>query len=296
MTRTRPLELYWWSPRRDPRTALWELRRNHAAWLSMAMRSGSLLRNFGDELSPRIVAAVSGRRVRWAPPESADVIAIGSVLEHVAAADASGVVWGAGVRHPHFAPVAWAEERSPRFLAVRGALTRDALRLDADLPLGDPGLVVRTLYRRSTRPRGIVVVPHFLAFNRPDARSRMAQARSRGMHVIPPSASHDRICEAVAGAELVLTSSLHGMVVADALGCPVQLVSFGSTGEPPFKFSDYASAFGLSPAFHSFDAVLDGRMANVRDAAVDRSGAVSARIDDLVEGLVRSGAQLVDIA
>lgn len=255
-----------------------------------------MLRNFGDELSRRIVAEVSGRGVHWAPLESAHVIAIGSVLEHAAAADAPGMVWGAGVRQPDFAPAAWAKRRPSRFLAVRGALTRDALGLDAGTPLGDPGLIVRSLYRRSSRRRGVVVVPHFLAFNLPDARSRMAAARSNGMRVVPPSASYHRICDEVSRAELVLTSSLHGMVVADTLDCPVQLVSFGSTGEPAFKFSDYESVFGLSSDFRSFAEVLDGGMAGVREAALERSDVVTARIDDVVERLVRSAQPLVDAA
>lgn len=296
MTRKRSLELYWWSPRRDARVALWELRRNHAAWLSMTAHGGSMLRNFGDELSRRIVAEVSGRRVQWAPPESAEVIAIGSVLEHVAAADAPGLVWGAGLRHPDFAPTGWAKRRSSRILAVRGALTRDALGLEAGTPLGDPGLIARSIYRRSRRPRGVVVVPHFLAFNRPDARSLLDAARSRDMQVVPPSASYHRICEQVSRAELVLTSSLHGMVVADALDCPVQLVSFGSTAEPAFKYSDYESVFGLSSGFRSFADVLDGRMAGVHEAARERSGMVIPRIDEVVEKLIRSAQPLADIA
>lgn len=290
------MSVYWWSPSRDARIALWELRRNRAAWVSMTAHGGWSLRNFGDELSPRVVAEVSGRRTRWAAPESADVIAVGSVLEHAAAVDARGLVWGAGVRHPDLAPAAWAQRHRSRILAVRGALTRDALGLELDTPLGDPGLIARSLYGRSARPHGIVVVPHFLAFNRPDARSLMAAARADGMRVVPPSASYDRICEEVSRAELVLTSSLHGMVVADALDCPVQLVSFGRTAEPAFKYSDYESVFGLSSSFRSFTDVLDGGMAAAREAARGRLDAVSARIDDVVERLVHSAKPLADAA
>lgn len=256
-----------------------------------------MLRNFGDELSQRIVAEVSGRRVRWAPPESAMVTGIGSVLEHVAAADSPSVIWGAGVRHPDSAPSAWANRLPSRFLAVRGVLTRNALGLDATTPLGDPGLLVRTLYRRSTRPRGVVVVPHFLAFNSPDARRLMAAARSHGMRVVPPSASYERICEEVSRAELVVSSSLHGMVVADALDCPVQHVSFGRTTEPSFKFADYQSVYGLPAASVALtDDVLDGPISDVFDRAVNRSQYVKPKVDEVVEGLVRSGMPLRDLS
>lgn len=297
MKRKRALDLYWWSPSRDARTAVWELRRNRDAWFGMMMHGGRLLRNFGDELSRRIVAEVSGRRVRWAPPESASVTGIGSVLEHVAAVNGPGAVWGAGLRRSEFAPSAWASARPSRFLAVRGELTRDALGLDASTPLGDPGLIVRTLYRRSTRPRGVVVVPHFLAFNSVDARRQMSVARSQGMRVLAPSASHERICEEVSRAELVLTSSLHGMVIADALDCPVQLVSFGRTAEPSFKFEDYHSVFGVPAEFVSLtDDVLQRRYADVFERAAVRSERVRPGIDGVVESLLRSGRPLADLA
>ena len=262
----------------------------------MMAHGGWMLRNFGDELSQRIVAEVSGRRVRWAPPESAVITAIGSVVEHVAGANGPGVIWGSGIRSPDSAPSGWANRRPARFLAVRGVLTRDALGLDASTPLGDPGLIVRAVYPRSTRARGIVVIPHFLAFGSPDARRQMAVARSRGMRVMPPSAGYERICEEVSGAELVLTSSLHGMVVADALDRPVQLVSFGRTAEPSFKFADYQSVFGLSSTFVSLTDVLDGRIAEVSESAAERSQNVTATIDDVVEALARSGTPLADLS
>lgn len=293
----RKLGLYWWSPSRNVREGLWQLRRNHDAWRSMTFRGGRILQNFGDALSQRIVTEVTGRRVRWASPDSASVTAIGSVIEHLAAADSPGVVWGSGLRGRDAASESWAARRPSRFLAVRGADTRDALGLDPATPLGDPGLLVRTLFRRSRRRSGIVVLPHFLAFNNPDARKQLAIAKSRGMRVLVPSASYGSICEEVSRAELVLTSSLHGMVVADALDCPVQLVSFGPTAEPPFKFSDYQSVYGLRADFATFgDGVLDEVATSaVFDAAVVRQAEVSARIDGVVEGLVRSARSLADL-
>ena len=256
-----------------------------------------MLQNFGDVLSQRIVAEVTGRRVRWERPESASVTAIGSVIEHLATVDSRGVVWGSGLRGGSSASRSWAARRPSRFLAVRGAHTRDALGLDAGTTLGDPGLLVRALYRRSPRRSGVVVLPHFLAFNSPDARKQLAVARSRGMRVLVPSAGYESICEEVSRADLVLTSSLHGMVVADALDCPVQLVSFGPTAEPPFKFADYQTVYGLQTDFVPFvGRVLDeAAFAGVRDAAADRQTAVSARIDGVVEGLVRSARPLADL-
>ena len=102
VTRTRPIDLYWWSPSRRPRSALWEVRRNRVAWSSMLAYGGRpTSRTSGDELSRRVVSEVTSRRVRWAPPKgAADATAIGSVLEHVAAVDGPGMILGYGPSRP----------------------------------------------------------------------------------------------------------------------------------------------------------------------------------------------------
>ena len=117
------------------------------------------------------------------------------------------------------------------------------------------------------------------------------------MRILVPSAGHEAVCEEVSRAELVLTSSLHGMVIADALGCPAQLVSFGRTAEPSFKFSDYQSAFDLTAEFIGFADVAedDAVLRRVREAAIERAGAVSGRVDGVVERLIRSARPLADL-
>ena len=139
VTRKRPIDLYWWSPSRSPRSALWEVRRNRVAWSSMLAYGGRPLQNFGDELSRRVVSEVTGRRVRWAPPEAADATAIGSVLEHIAAVDGPGMIWGTGLRRPEFPPSDWARQRPSRFLAVRGKLTVMRSRCLPTFPSVIPG-------------------------------------------------------------------------------------------------------------------------------------------------------------
>ena len=139
-------------------------------------------------------------------------------------------------------------------------------------------------------------MPHFLAFNSGEARRQLAAARSRGFRVVAPSASYTQVCEEVSRADLVLSSSLHGMVIADALGCPVQLVSFGDTTEPAFKFADYQSVFELSAGSISFvHDILQGEIDDVREPAEERQAIVAERIDVIVERLVRSGQELAVI-
>jgi hypothetical protein len=58
------------------------------------------------------------------------------------------------------------------------------------------------------------------------------------------------VVRAIGGAPIVYTSSLHGLIVADALGVPAALLRFSGpklSGEPEFKYVDYFESVGSSP-------------------------------------------------
>jgi pyruvyltransferase len=62
-------------------------------------------------------------------------------------------------------------------------------------------------------------------------------------HVASPLGSWNRRIEAILEAELVLASSLHGIVVAEAYGIPARYVRL-SSGEAEFKYRDYYEGTG----------------------------------------------------
>lgn len=65
------------------------------------------------------------------------------------------------------------------------------------------------------------------------------------MPFVSPLRGWNAVVEQIVGADLVLASSLHGVVIAEAFGIPARHVRLTET-EPPFKYDDYARGTGRS--------------------------------------------------
>lgn len=145
------------------------------------------------------------------------------------------------------------------FWGVRGPLTRKALELPDDTPLGDPGFLVPLLYApqqiASLNGKTATMV-HFSALDRSDALCAKAGA---DVALSPSVTSFDeleRLFDSIASVDFLLTASLHGAILACALGTPFAFWSYGET-DVPFKWQDTAALLGISADFH--DHVDQGR-------------------------------------
>lgn len=187
-------------------------------------------RNFGDQLGPLLLRHY-GYTVEWAKPAQAEVISVGSILSKVPHGW-RGTVLGSG-----FIKAGLRRDLSrARVLAVRGPATRDACGLPAKTPLGDLGVLVVDLPRVETPPSGTVVIPHYVDHALAD--------RFPTATLVPITSDPAVILGAVASATLVISSSLHGIIAADALGVPHVLALHPNVHGGMFKFRDYAAAFG----------------------------------------------------
>jgi len=117
----------------------------------------------------------------------------------------------------------------------------------------DPGVLLRHIFadrlakydvKKNNRFGKIRIVPHFkdeLVFKR--------QRPDLLKHFISPDGEPLKILESMLGAELVIASSLHGIIFAESLGIPaIWITSPG--GEAQFKYLDYyegTSRFGVKP-------------------------------------------------
>lgn len=106
--------------------------------------------NFGDVLSRGVVEFMSGRQAIWAGPADADLCAIGSLFGLVQKRLAQKprpaerrklIVWGAGCMKPEPRDIL----RDLSIIAVRGPITATLLGLNANIPMGDPGLFASDL-------------------------------------------------------------------------------------------------------------------------------------------------------
>ncbi len=210
--------------------------------------------NFGDAVGPWLVQKISGlkpvngwRRQLEVPP----LITVGSTAGW---AEQDGTqVWGAGLMRPPEPGVVQrlAGLRGVRIHAVRGALTGAALRsrLGWTVPeiYGDPALLLpRVLRVPDGQPSQgkVAVVPHL------DHRGLFAGAEDAGAHVVDARQGMERVVREIAGARACISSSLHGIIVAQAYGVPwvwVRISDAVIAGDT-FKFRDFLTTVDDSAA------------------------------------------------
>ena len=194
--------------------------------------------NFGDHLSSAIVTKMATERDRFLDEQvalSRRLLAIGSILHHAHDGD---VIWGSGFngsvaldRH-HY--------DSLDVRAVRGPLTREFLRkrgIDVPEIFGDPALLTARLFcRRFPRPKmraPVAYVPNFAD----------APLMAHWENVVSPMLPWATVISRILAADHVISSSLHGLVIADAFGLPCTYLRLSET-EGLFKYEDYVLGAG----------------------------------------------------
>lgn len=188
--------------------------------------------NFGDLLTPLLLPDY-GVMPLLTPAPQADLIGVGSLI-HQLPADYSGVLWGTGLIHdePTSLPAA-------QTLAVRGELTLDRLGSPKVRTLGDPGLLLAHKVRRTAPTHDIGVVPHFIHGDEPHF-ARLISGHPIPVKVVDVRRPPVAVAQAIASCRAIVTSSLHGLIVADALGIPAIWVrSSAALFGGDFKFRDH---------------------------------------------------------
>lgn len=182
--------------------------------------------NFGDELGPHLLARL-GYRVRRVPEvRDADLIACGSIIEGAAANARRGtIIWGSGLMYGEHVDTARLDIR-----AVRGRLTASVLGVD--VPTGDPASLVPMLYQRPRVKHSLGVVRHYVDQN-PYPWADI---------VIDTTAPIDDVIASIGSCARIASSSLHGLIVAEAWGIPAIRLHHPEVAGANFKWLDWFSA------------------------------------------------------
>ncbi|WP_404430574.1 polysaccharide pyruvyl transferase family protein [Microbacterium lacus] len=235
--------------------------------------------NFGDDLTRWLLPRFGVLPVHRRPAESR-IAAVGSILGMLPH-DYSGVVWGSGLIHPTAHPLP-----NATILGVRGPLTRDLVGAHAETVLGDPGLLVRRFVRRG-RPRWRVgVVPRL--HHRSNAEF-VALGSGEDARVIDVRQSAPRAVAEIGACEAIVTTSLHGLVTADALGIPAVWTSLDPPHEQgDFKFADYEAV--ITPGTTRHVPFTSGT--TLEDMIAHAGVASPATVERVVDGLWESGQKL----
>lgn len=208
--------------------------------------------NAGDIYNRDVIRTVYGEDAVNIADEGRRLLLIGSVAHNVRDGD---VVAGIGTKGE---PIPSPREAACRIVAVRGPLTLEAFAAAGHDVSGvrsqlDPGLLIRFDVPDAPAVRGrAVLVPHYRERDQYRRRAR------RGLSVIDIDAEPVDVARQIQAAEVVYTSSLHGMVFAHALRRPCVLVA-PLTPEPELKYRDYLASVGLPwRGLPSLDEALRG--------------------------------------
>jgi hypothetical protein len=208
--------------------------------------------NFGDTIGPWIVqhltnkTVVNGRRIAKDAPTLATV---GSIIGYL---DRGSVdIWGAGLMKPLTGPrlEVLRSLRDVQVHAVRGALTRRDLvkKLGWDVPevYGDPGLLLPRFHRPTECPLSkgkVALLPHTRHAGYFDDVDRSL------VHLVDASHGLEQVVNEIASASACVSSSLHGIIVAQAYGIPWTRLKISDrpVNGDYFKFEDFFTVLDRS--------------------------------------------------
>ena len=201
--------------------------------------------NFGDEIGPYLVEKITQKPVVniYGVTGVPGIMSVGSILHHL---DKPGMeVWGSGLMHDNVEKIisAYKHLPPPRILAVRGKLTAEVLKqkLHWDIPdvFGDPGLLMPQFYKPKNNAEAkdkIVILPHhshLKIFNALDF--------GEGTFLSNVGKGLLNVIDDIANAKCCISTSLHGLIVAQAYNVPwvwIRLADQKLAGDD-FKFEDF---------------------------------------------------------
>lgn len=215
-------------------------------WCRGKGRDDSSQQNFGDYLSPLVVEMLAKKPVIYAPIQKAELMAIGSIMNREQKARRFMMprrlhVWGSGTDSPECS-----FSNRHYYHAVRGVKTREQIvGLKGEPALGDPGLLATHWWDGRPRPQKrfkIGIIPHYVDRENPVVRQL---SEMPGVNIINVFWPVEQVLRSIQECEFVISSSMHGLIVADAFAVPNRRVRFSDGKISDYKFVDYYSAFGM---------------------------------------------------
>lgn len=235
--------------------------------------------NFGDSVTPELVSFMLQQPVKWVDKWHSEILTIGSILGWTlfkppragisGKIDAARMlirrtltppvrVFGSGfLFNPIRDSLSPYLRRKPLFFAVRGHKTLEILQalnlVDSNartIALGDPGLLFPDLWADVKRSNKILraYIPHESEWG--SERLSAFSSSYPDITLIDVRRPPKDVFSEIASCSEVFSSSLHGLISADALGIPNRWVRLEipgrSTDDDRFKFDDYYSAFGFA--------------------------------------------------
>jgi pyruvyltransferase len=192
--------------------------------------------NFGDLMSKKIVNKIVDTQIdeeKSVIDYDGDqiknrILAIGSIIQN---ANSGDTIWGSGMNGKSIGKNIDVEDLDIRM--VRGPLTRDYLssqNIKCPQKYGEPGLLLPNLFETNAKlnkKRDFSLVLNINDIKLYDDKD----------YIIYPNRDFNDIIKKIRQSKMIISTSLHGIVVAEAFGIPARhLLSYS---EPIFKYRDY---------------------------------------------------------
>lgn len=197
-------------------------------------------KNFGDLLTPLLIHKFTRKATNWTKPESAEIVCVGSIIEHLPL-DWQGTIAGAGKLHektvinlPH-----------AKILALRGPLTAKGVK--GSFTLADPGLLADELVNLEDKEYDLGIVPHWTD-NTLENDPRFIKYKPKIIRVTDDPL---KIISEIGKCKKIISSSLHGIILADAFGIPrrieisPRILSHAHQEGGLFKWQDYSASLNM---------------------------------------------------
>ncbi len=216
-------------------------------WWNEVKIQGKSKENYGDLLGKYLAEKISGKKVVFAWPKKFSIydwfapihITIGSILANV---NHKCIVWGSGIvtkAHPI---------KNAKFLAVRGPQTRTfLLNLGYNVPeiYGDPALLLPKYYHpKLEKEYKLGIVPHYI-----DYKLVVDLYKNEDSILIIDIMTNDveGTSNQFLKCEKIMSSSLHGIIVAHAYGIPAVWQKFSNDvfGDD-IKYQDYFESVSMN--------------------------------------------------
>jgi len=225
-------------------------------WWNEIKIQGKAKENYGDLLGKYLVENISGKNVVFAWPKKFSIydwfapiyVTVGSILTHV---NHKCIVWGSGIISKAY-PI-----KKAKFLAVRGPQTRTfLLKQGYEVPevYGDPALLLPNYYNpKVEKTFKIGIIPHYRDYTL--VKDLYGNEPSVLVIDLMTNNVEATTCE-ILKCEKIVSSSLHGIIVAHAYGIPAVWQKFSNAvfGDD-IKYQDYFES--VSMEFHQSDIKND---------------------------------------
>lgn len=196
-------------------------------------------KNFGDLLTDLLIKRFIGLSTTLVTPDNAELVMVGSILEHLPE-DFSGVIAGTGKLHEKSV----VNFPKAKILALRGPLTAPNLK---NIMFGDFGLLANELIPLGDKKYKLGIVPHWTD----KTLEYDEQFLKYNPKIIRVDDDPIKVIAEISQCKKIISSSLHGIIVADAFGIPRRIeISPMGLSHPNqegglFKWRDYNESISM---------------------------------------------------